>query len=396
MSASKPTGGRRLLFVFPLAMNLKAHWAERVRDASHAGYDVHVAVPHEAFLDALDLGTAIFHDLPLRRGSPAIIEELKYLRSLFRVMRALKPDILHAVTVRPVIYGGILARMLRVPSAVFSVTGLGYLFIGTGRLSRFLRPLGEEAYALALHHRNCAAVFENPDDRDLFVKQILVEAKDTHVFLGGGIDLDEFSVSPEPEMDKPLVVLPSRLLIDKGVREFVEAARALKSEGVSARFALVGEPDPGNPATLASDEIQNWVREGVIEAWGWRDDIANVIREASIVCLPSYREGAPRSLMEAAAMGRAVITTDVPGCRHVVLPEETGLVVPVRDSKALAGALKRLLLDRALRDQMGLRGRAHAEKNFSTRLASTRMLAIYDILSKRVRKRPAKENAETA
>lgn len=383
MSAAK-----RLLYVFPLAMNLKAHWADRVRQAVRAGYEVHIAIPQEGFLDALDLGGVTWHDLPLRRGRPSLAAELAYIRAVARIIRLVKPHLLHAITVRPVIYGGLLARLLRVPAVVFSVTGLGYLFIGTDRAARLIRPLGEEAYALALHHRNSVTIFENPVDRDLFVKRGLVEPQNAHVILGGGIDLEAFSYMPESVQSEPLVILPSRLLIDKGVREFVEAARALKMDGVTARFALVGEPDPGNPATLTQEQIDNWVRQGVIEAWGWRDDIAAIIREANIVCLPSYREGAPRALIEAAAIGRAVVTTDVPGCIHVVERDRTALVVPVRDANALREALRRLLNEPSLRANLGQAGRAFAEEHFSSALAASRMLAQYDRL---LRGLPAKQ-----
>jgi len=378
---------KRILYVFPLAMNLKAHWADRVRETARSGYDVHIAIPHETLLQELELGAVTWHNLPLRRGRPSVGAEIAYIMALARTLRAVKPDLLHAITVRPVIYGGLLARLLRVPAALFSVTGLGYLFIGTDRAARLLRPLGEEAYALALHHRNSAALFENPADRDLFVKRGLVELRNAHVVLGGGIDLEAFSYVEEPSTEIPLVVLPSRLLIDKGVREFVEAARRLKAEGVSARFALVGEPDPGNPATLEQSEIDGWQRDSIIEAWGWRDDIADVIRQANIVCLPSYREGAPRALIEAAAIGRAVVTTDVPGCIHVVERDRTALVVPARDSHALKDALKRLLTDPDLRTRMGKAGRSFAEEHFSSALAASKMLALYDLL---VQRRPGK------
>lgn len=372
---------RRLLYVFPLALNLRAHWAARVRAAA-VNYDVHVAVPIDETIRNLDLGNIVLHDISQRRGFPSPLAEWRYFLSIFRLIRRLRPQILHAVTIRPVIYGGIAARLMRVPALVLSITGLGYVFIGREVRARLLRPFAEFAYAHALHHRNAVAIFENADDRDLFVHRNLVMPDRTRVWVGGGVDLDALRASAEPDDASPLVVLPARLLVDKGVREFVEAARSLRASFPGIRFALVGDVDPGNPATLSKAEIEGWVREGVVESWGWREDIPDIIRSAAIVCLPSYREGAPMALIEAAAMGRAVVATDVPGCRQVVVDGKTGILVPARDPRALAAALSLLLSDAALRQRMGRAARHHAEKHFSARLARDRLLELYDSLTK--------------
>ncbi len=372
---------RRLLYVFPLALNLRAHWAARVRAAA-ANYDVHVAVPIDETIRNLDLGNVVLHDIPQRRGFPSPLAEWRYFLSIFRLIRRLRPQLLHAVTIRPVIYGGIAARLTRVPALVLSITGLGYVFIGREARARLLRPFAEFAYARALHHPNAVAIFENADDRDLFVQRNLITPDRTRVWIGGGVDLDALRASPELDDASPLVVLPARLLVDKGVREFVEAARTLRVSFPGIRFALVGDVDPGNPATLGKDEIEGWVHEGVVESWGWREDMPDIIRNAVIVCLPSYREGAPMALIEAAAMGRAVVATDVPGCRQVVVDGKTGILVPARDPRALAAALSLLLSDAALRQRMGRAARHHAEKHFSASLARDRLLELYDSLTK--------------
>ncbi|MGB3811116.1 MAG: glycosyltransferase family 4 protein [Parvibaculum sp.] len=372
---------RRLLYVFPLALNLRAHWAARVRAAA-VNYDVHVAVPIDETIRNLDLGNIVLHDIPQRRGFPSPLAEWRYFLSIFRLIRHLRPQLLHAVTIRPVIYGGIAARLMRVPALVLSITGLGYVFIGREARARLLRPFTEFAYARALHHPNAVAIFENADDRDLFVHRNLVAPDRTRVWIGGGVDLDALRASAEPDDASPLVVLPARLLVDKGVREFVEAGRTLRASFPGIRFALVGDVDPGNPATLSKAEIEGWVREGVVESWGWREDIPDIISSAVIVCLPSYREGAPMALIEAAAMGRAVVATDVPGCRQVVVDGKTGILVPARDPRALAAALSLLLSDAALRQRMGRAARHHAEKHFSASLARDRLLELYSSLTK--------------
>lgn len=371
----------RLLYVFPLALNLRAHWAARVRAAAD-NYEVHVAVPIDETIRDLDLGDIVLHNVPQRRGLPSPLAEWRYFLALLHLVRRLRPHLLHAVTIRPAIYGGVAARCARTPALVLSITGLGYVFIGGEMRARLLRPFVEFAYARALHHPNVIAIFENDDDRDLFVRRNLVARDHTQVWVGGGVDLNALGASPERGDGELLVVLPARLLVDKGVREFVEAARILKNSFRGARFALVGDIDTGNPATLGKAEIEAWVRAGIVEAWGWREDMENVMRRAAVVCLPSYREGAPMALIEAAAMGRPVVATDAPGCRQVVIDGKTGILVPPRDPDALAVALSSLLGDAALRQRMGRAARRHAEEHFSAGLASDRLMELYGGLTK--------------
>ncbi len=375
------TAGRaRLLYIFPVALNLRAHWADRVRVAAQH-YDVHVAVPFEESLQGLDLGRVTLHDMPLRRGAPSPLAEFALLRRIFSLVRDVRPNLVHAVTIRPVIYGGIAARLLHVPAAVFSVTGLGFLFDREQPLARFLRPFAERALRFVFAHPSALVIFENQDDRDELVAHHVVGSDQGLVFVGGGLDLEQFSFSPEPPSAEPLVILPSRLIAAKGVREFVEAARRLKAAGVRARFALVGDIDEAHPDLIERGDLDAWAREGVVECRGWCEDMAEVIRSAAIVCLPSYyREGAPRALIEAAAIGRPAVTTDWIGCRDVVVDGETGLLVPARDVEALAAALRRLIEDRALREHMGEAARFRAEDHFSNALAIERMFSAYSAL----------------
>jgi glycosyltransferase involved in cell wall biosynthesis len=181
---------------------------------------------------------------------------------------------------------------------------------------------------------------------------------------------------PEPE-GVPIVVLPARMLWDKGVREFVEAAALLRQRGVSARFVLVGDPDGENPASVPEAQLADWQRQGVVECWGRREDIPQVLARSNIVCLPSYREGLPKSLLEAASSGRAIVTTDVPGCREVVRDGDNGILVEARNSKALADGLQRLLVDPVLRQRMGQRGRERVMSEFSQEIVVSRVMSVY-------------------
>jgi glycosyltransferase involved in cell wall biosynthesis len=371
----------RLLFLFPLSRYMRAHWTDRIRAAVARGHDVHVAVPVDAELDGLDLSGAALHDLPLRRGLPTPWGEIVCFLAIFRLLRALKPDLLHAVTIRPVVYGGVAARLLHVPAVLHSLTGLGFLYASSGPAARLLRPLVERALRFAFGHANARVLFENHDDCAELVGHGVVAPDRTSVFIGSGLDLAAFAPAPMPEREAPLVTLPSRLIAPKGVHEFVAAARRLRGEGSPARFALVGEGDPGNPESIAPETLEGWAREGVVECWGWQDDIVSVLRASTLVCLPSwYREGAPRILIEAAAMGRPAVTTDWPGCRDVVVDGVTGLLVPPRDAGALANALRRLLADPARCEAMGVAARAHAEAAFSNERAFAHLFALYDAL----------------
>jgi glycosyltransferase involved in cell wall biosynthesis len=372
--------GSRFLYIFPVALNLRAHWADRVRAAAATGAEVHVAVPMDVSLEGIDLGAARLHDIPLRRGRPSLLAEGRLFLALWRLVGALRPDFVHAVTMRPVAYGGIIARLRGVPAVLFSITGLGHAY-GEGTLAGFFRFFIEQLFRVSFAAPSRLVTFENAADRDVLVGHHVLDAKKARVFIGGGLDLDAWAFASPPQQYPPVVVLAARLIADKGVREFVEAARLLQAEGVAARFCLVGEVDPGNPATLASGEIGAWTQAGLVEHWGWREDMPEVLRGAAIVCLPSwYREGAPRSLIEAAAIGRPSVTTDLPGCRDVVQDRVTGLLVPPRNAAALAAALRRLIVDPGLRAQMGRAARNRAERHFSSARAIAWMLSLYDEL----------------
>ena len=225
-------------------------------------------------------------------------------------------------------------------------------------------------------HQKAVLVLQNPDDASEFTRRGIVEPEQIVLIRGTGVDLNRFALSSEPNA-APLVVLPSRMLWDKGVGEFVEAARIAKREAPDARFALVGEPDPNNPTSIPLSQLEAWRQEGVVEWWGFRPDMPEVIANAHIVCLPSYREGLPRVLIEAAACGRPVVSTDAPGCREIARHGENGLLVPVKNAGALAEAVLALLKDPALRTRMGKRGREMVENGFSVESVVNETLDVY-------------------
>lgn len=371
----------KLLFVVNDAASFLSHRLPLALAAQNAGFDVHVATPEGPAKNAILNAGLNFHSIPLTRSGSKPWQELNTLIALLRLYRRLQPALVHHVTPKPEIYGGIVARLAHVPAAVNAVTGLGYVFIARGFKAALLRSFVKLGYRVAFSHRNQRIIFQNPDDCALFLKAGIVTEKDTVLIKGSGVDISILIPLPEPE-DTPLVILASRMLWDKGVKEFVAAAQALRVDGVNARFALVGDTDPGNPAAVPIAQLEAWRDDGIVEWWGRRNDMIPVFAQAHIVCLPSYREGLPRVLIEAAACGRAIVTTDAPGCREIVRHGENGLLVPVRDSKALADALRTLLKYPELRARMGKRGREIVVGDFSEERVIKETLSVYRELLK--------------
>jgi glycosyltransferase involved in cell wall biosynthesis len=342
--------------------------------ARDAGVEVHVAAPYEAAaVDVIRRAGLHHHDIPLKRGARRVGGELALIAALWRIVGAVKPDLLHAVTMKPVLYAGLVARVRRVPAVTHAITGLGYLFLIDGLAARIQRAIVKRLYRFALRHPNAVAIFQNPDDLDLFRTNQLVDPAITVMIRGCGVDMNTFAQQPEPE-GKPVVVFPARVLGDKGVHEFVAAARQLHDR---ADFILVGRTDPDNPTDVGEDGIRAWEREGIVTWQGFSKDMPAALAQANIICMPSYREGLPRVLIEAAATGRAIVATDVPGCREIVRDGDNGLLVPARDGPATAAAVERLLDDPSLRARFAARGRARAEAEFSVELFIVQSLDAY-------------------
>lgn len=370
---------RKLLFLQTEDSTFFSHRLPMARAALGAGFEVVVATRVVAHRERLEREGFRVAALPWRRNSVNPYFELRTLAAIIRLYAAERPDLVHQVTLKPILYGSLAAALCGVPAAVNALTGLGFVFISEGLVARFLRAWAGFALKLAFSKPGSIALFQNEDDRSLFVERGFVTRDRTALIRGSGVDVARFSPSPEPE-GVPLVVLPARMLWDKGVGEFVEAARILAVDGVRARFALIGEQDDENPAAVPPSRLAQWKSSGVVEWWGLRDDMPEIYAQSHIVCLPSYREGLPKALMEAAACGRPVVGTDVPGCREVVRHESTGLLVPARDAAALAAALRRLLGDKTLRGRLGESGRRMAVADFAQEKIAEQTLAVYDRL----------------
>ncbi len=365
-----------LLFVVNVPEFFLSHRLPLAIAARNSGFVVHIATgPGPACQSIADLGFK-HHLVTMSRSGRNPLAEIGTLWRIYSLMRRVKPDLVHLVTVKPVLYGGLIARLLAVPALVAAISGLGTVFVERERPRSWTRRWLEWLYRLALWHPNSRVIFQNPDDLSVLIGAKALREEQATLIRGSGILLAEYPVRPEPE-GVPVVTFAARLLTDKGVREFVDAAKTLKGRSFPARFWLAGSLDPDNPTAISEQEISLWRKEGLVEILGYVSDIPDLFANSNIVVLPSYREGFPKTLIEAAACGRAVVTTDVPGCRDAIEPEITGLLVPVRDAKALADAIHSLIKDPPRRKRMGAEGRALAEREFAIEKVVKSHMSIY-------------------
>lgn len=367
---------KKLLFIVNVDWFFVSHRLPIALAALQGGYEVHLGAALTGSEGAIRQAGVVVHELPISRSGTNLIAELGTLRAIFSLLREVQPDIVHLVTSKSVLYGGLLARVCKVPAVVASISGLGFVFLASGLKSSLLRSALSFLYRIALGKKNIRVIFQNPDDRDTFLRMGGVTLEKSVLIRGSGVDLADYPALPETD-GVPIVAMAARLLWDKGVGEFVAAARLLRGKGVKARFQLIGDPDTYNPASVPLDILASWRTDQTVELLGFRSNIAQLFSMSHVVVLPSYREGLPKVLIEAAATGRAVVTTDVPGCREAIIPEKTGLLVPVKDPQALGDAIRMLLENPTLRRSMGQAGRRLAEEVFDVRQVVAKHLAIY-------------------
>lgn len=367
---------RRLLFVVNDAAFFLSHRLPVALAAQKEGYEVHVATPESLASAKIKDAGLTFHSFPLSRSGKNPLKELISLFALGWLFFRLKPQLIHLVTIKPVLYGGLMARVLRVPAVVAAISGLGFLYIADSKSAGAWRTKLAYLYRMAFKQKKLKVIFQNPDDRQTILNMKACGSSQTVLIRGSGVDLKKYPYIPEPQ-NEFVVVMISRLLKDKGVFEYVNAAKQLQAQHLKINFKLIGDRDLNNPACVEQSFLEQWKQEAHVEILGYRSDIASLMSQANLVVLPSYREGLPKVLMEAAACGRAVITTDVPGCRDAIDPNISGLLVPVRDDKALATAIKRLFENFEYRQQLGIAGRRLAENEFRIEKIVAEHLQIY-------------------
>jgi len=354
-----------------------------IKELRERGSEVVLLSPPGDFHQRLKEQGLTWLPFPLARQGINPFNEIVTLLHLIRVYQQVRPEIVHHFTIKPVIYGSLAAQLLHIPG-INSITGLGHIFIDSSFLTRIvLRRLTIWLYRLSL--RNTQVIFENPEDHEIFINNKLIKREQSHLIFGTGVDVEKFQPVGKTN-DVPLILFASRLLATKGLIEYIDAIRILKQKGLKARFAVAGTPDPGNPASVTDGQLHAWKKEDLVEWWGWQDNMPAVLAKTDIFCLPSYREGVPNALLEACASGLPIVTTDVPGCRDVVQHGANGLLVPPRNTQALAAALETLIIDTFLRSRMGKAGRQIALERFSLAHIIEQNLSVYDQVFKNVRR----------
>lgn len=371
---------KKILFVVNVDWFFISHRLPLALEALTKGYEVHIScgiTDKKEYLKSLGLKV---HPLSLSRSSTGINSEIKAFADVYKVLKTVSPDVVHFVTIKPVLYGGIASRFLNIHKKVFSISGLGFIFIKQGVKANLVRIVIKTMYKFALGGKNSHVIVQNPDDKA--VVNSIVKVPIT-LIRGSGVDLSQYEYKEENN-ENIKVSMACRLLKDKGVFEYIEAAKIIKNlelkieNCTNVEFELYGDIDIHNPASLTNEDIENIKKDGFVKVYGFSSDIAKVFSDSNIVVLPSYREGLPKVLIEAAACGRAVVTTDVPGCRDAIEPNSTGLLCKVKDSKLLASVIKKLIKDKSLRISMGKAGRKLAEQEFDINKVVEKHFEIYE------------------
>lgn len=369
---------KRFLFVVNADWFFISHRLPIAQNLKELGIEVHILCGDTGKFGYLrDLGFST-HALPISRGGTSLFGEFKTLREVMRIVRYLNPEIVHAITIKPVIYSGIVSRLFRVKRYVASISGLGYVFTDQSIKAHIIRSVVKLLYRVALTGKNSQVIFQNHDDERIISQMVGMPPEQVNLIRGSGVDLKRYKPSLQKKQI-PVVMFLARYLIDKGIREFVSAAQKLKEKGINARFSLVGSIDEGNPNTITATELGEWIKEKGVQDLGYSDNVADTLATADIVVLPSYREGLPKSLIEAAACGKAVVTTDVPGCRDAIESNVTGLLVPPKDPISLAEAIQYLIDNPDVREQMGKEGRRLAEEAFDIDNVVQKHMDVYGL-----------------
>lgn len=374
----------KIVYVVNTLEFFNSHRLPLAIEAGKKGCEVHV-VANISSEDLISENGLTYHHLAFSRSGQNPFYEFIILYRLLMLLLKIRPDLLHLVTIKPVLYGGIVGRLIRVKSVVAAISGLGSVFSASNWADLVRLWLVKALYRTALNHKNLTVIFQNEDDKRKLLSAKAVKESKARLIRGSGVSLKEYDFTVEPGEELVVTVsMAARLLKEKGVCEFVGAARLLKQRNVAVNMQLIGSPDPGNPSSITEEDIRLWEKEGLVTFLGYRKDIAELYSRSHIVCLPSYYgEGLPKSLVEAAACGRAIITTDMPGCRDAIIPGKTGVLVPAKDSVALANAIQYLVENPDHRAQMGKAGRKLAEEEFTIEHVVERHMDIYQELMSR-------------
>ena len=368
---------RHLVYVITEDWFFTSHFLDRAIAAKKAGYKVSVVTRCQNVTEQIKRHGLVVENIEFSRRGLNPVTEIATVLRLRSILKKIKPDIVHNIALKPVVLGSLAAKLAGAIKVVNAPVGMGYVFTSKESKARVLRPVVKSLIRYVLSRPNCRVIIENQDDFENLISGKFAKQESIFLIKGAGVDTTKFATKPEP--DAPVtVIMVSRLLRDKGVQEFIEAARTVKATNNKVQFLLVGDVDDGNPTSLNSSQLIELTDSKDVTWLGARTDIAELLAASHIACLPSYREGLPKSLIEAASVGRPIVTTDVPGCREVVTHLVNGLLVRPRDSKELAAAIEKLASDPDLRRKMGAENRHKAENEFSNEIIIRQTHSVYD------------------
>ena len=368
---------KKILYIANVDWFFISHRLNLAEEATSRGYEVHIATQITSHYESLLKRGFHIHRLSYKR-SKSLLSITKEIYSFFQMIKlfiTIKPDIVHLISLKPALYGGLLSILFKKPKIILSVTGTGFLFNSSGFFGKVFEKLVVYLFSIILKQKQVEAIFQNKENITYFKQRGVKFFKSPNLIKGSGVDIKKFTYSTEPS-GQFTVMMISRLLKDKGVYEFVEASKILSANRINVRMILVGEIDE-NPMSITRKEVEKWVEDEILEWWGHRKDIYEVMKKSNVICLPSYHEGFPKVLMEAAASARAVITTDVAGCRDAIIQNVTGILVKKYSSNEIVDAICFLKENEKIRKKMGEEGRKLAVKKFNINLVTKKHFEIY-------------------
>lgn len=369
----------KILYVVNVDWFFISHRLPLALEAQNRGYEVYVLASDTGAGEKLKKYNIHFIPWNITRSGTKPYKELIALLHLLKVLKNIKPALVHNVGLKSVIYGSIISKLLKKPY-VNALAGMGFTFTANTFKAKIIRASIKPFFKVLFNSAKCKLILQNEDDKKWFIDEKYILPQNLELIKGSGVNLKDFYFSPEPQVKCPIICLPARMLWDKGVGEFVEAIKIIKSKGIDIRGVLLGGLDTENPAYIEEKYILTWVSEGIIEWWGHQTNMAKKISEVNIIVLPSYKEGLPKVLLEASAIGRAIITTDVVGCREVVKNNETGILVPPKNAIKIAEAIEFLLQNEEIRQELIKNSYERVKQEFTIETVIEKTFNLYKMI----------------
>ena len=368
---------KKIIFLVNMDSFFISHRFQIATNLLQNGFEVHIATEFTSYKNFLIKKGFKTHDINFNRNSTNIFKAFACILQIFFLINKIKPKILHTISLKPSIFGGFIAFFLPIKLNVISITGLGSMFLGYGLIDRIRKFIFNLLLRIIFLNPKLKIILQNKSDLNYLIKNTYLNKNKVEIIKGSGVDLNRFKFS-KLNGKIPKIIMASRLIADKGVYEYIESIKYLKSCNFKGQFYLVGDIDFDNPSAIPKSHIEFWKKNKIVKYFPHKIDIKNIIKKSTIIVLPSYREGFPKILMEAAAIGRPVITTNVPGCKDAVINNVTGLLVPPKNYFKLAKAIMRLSKNNRLLKKIGFAARKHAVKNFDVNHVVTKHFSIYN------------------